>query len=110
MKELDLMHGEAVSIGLVAAAACGVELDLLPAEMADRVASLLSSMGLPTEVPQPVPARDLAALMAMDKKTRGGELRVALPGVCGVELVDASQASSLARGIEAAWQAVGALA
>ncbi len=110
MKELDLMHGEAVSIGLVAAAACGVELGLLPAEMADRVASLLSSMGLPIEVPQAVPARDLAALMAMDKKTRGGELRVALPRERGVELVDSTAASSLARGIEAAWQAVGALA
>jgi 3-dehydroquinate synthase len=75
----DLLHGEAVAIGLVAearwAVAEGVCEDV---DLPDRVAALLRASGLPTEVGDVDEERVLAA-MGVDKKGRGDMLSIPLP-------------------------------
>ena len=87
---LELLHGEAVAIGCVAAARCAVELGLLAAADAARIEGLLSACGLPTTLPEPVSAAAVRERMAYDKKSAHGTLRLVLPRSIGaVEIVAA---------------------
>ena len=58
-------------------------------DVVDRFQALPFTLGLPTRVPDPehVPPDELVALMARDKKARGG-LTFVLPGPDGLELVE----------------------
>lgn len=70
----NLLHGEAVAIGLVAACRLGVRLGVTAGDLAKRVVALLQHLGLPTTLP----AHDreaLLAAMAHDKKSVAGQLR-----------------------------------
>jgi len=72
------LHGEAVALGMTAAAKLAVRLGLLGADVADRQEQLLRRIGLPTRLP-PINVNSLLAAMRRDKKTRGGRLRFVLP-------------------------------
>jgi shikimate kinase / 3-dehydroquinate synthase len=70
-------HGEAVSVGLVAACVAAAEMGLAEPALTGRVESLLRALGLPLRLdldPDPV-----LAAMAHDKKRRAGRLRLVLP-------------------------------
>lgn len=69
-------HGEAVSIGMVAAARAGESMGLTDAETAARLETLLVRFGLPTE--SPYPPADLLPLLQADKKADGDVLRFIL--------------------------------
>jgi 3-dehydroquinate synthase len=74
-------HGEAVAWGMMAAALYGHEIGITPAGDASRIISLVRRMGKLPAWPK-VPARELIALMASDKKARAGKLRLVLtPGI-----------------------------
>jgi 3-dehydroquinate synthase len=74
-----LLHGEAVGLGLIAAAACSEALGLAPAGLASDVKSMVAEAGLPTAV-QGLPTNDaLLGRMSHDKKARGGSPRLVLP-------------------------------
>jgi 3-dehydroquinate synthase len=73
-------HGEAVSIGMVFAAALADVLDLAPTSLRERLEVLLRSAGLPTRAR--IPARTWSLLQA-DKKARGGKVRWILPRTIG---------------------------
>lgn len=99
------LHGEAVSLGLVAAAAAAAEAGWLAEEAAARLGSLLASLRLPTRWPVgEVAIGRLRGLMGLDKKQRGGRLALVLlrgwgsPGV----LEDPPE-----RVVMAGWRAVG---
>ena len=64
-------HGEAVALGMVAAARLGEELGISEAGLADRTVALLESLGLPTGGVRVDPA-EIWAVMGRDKKARGG--------------------------------------
>ncbi len=74
-------HGDAVSVGLVFAAALGRHGGYLDAETTARHRRILTALGLPTTyAPDAWP--ELRAAMGIDKKTRGKTLRfVVLEGV-----------------------------
>ena len=74
-------HGDAVSVGLVYAAALSSRAGILDAPCATRHRTVLESLGLPTSYDADAwPA--LRAAMSMDKKTRGATLRfVVLEGL-----------------------------
>jgi 3-dehydroquinate synthase len=72
-----VLHGEAVAAGLVLAAELSARIGRLAGTDALRVRELLLSAGLPVDPPRLGRARMLD-LMAMDKKIRGGELRLVL--------------------------------
>jgi len=83
-----LLHGEAVSIGMVCAARLAERLGRIDASATDRIRSLLKTLGLPTEVPKLDPGKILDAMMH-DKKVQHGRLHFVLPTRLGhVELVD----------------------
>ncbi len=73
-----MSHGEAVAVGIVCACRVSVELGLMSAAEADRVAALLVACGLPTGGVGLDPAA-VVPQMASDKKVRGGKVRFVLP-------------------------------
>lgn len=79
-----ILHGEAVSIGMVVESRLGERLGLTPHGFAERLASGLRSQGLPTEMPV-LNETDLISAMRRDKKVTTGGLAFSLviePGDC----------------------------
>jgi 3-dehydroquinate synthase len=71
------LHGEAVASGMVLGAALSSRLGLVDDQVGERLASLLARCGLPVKAPALGVERYLA-LMRLDKKSMGGELRFTL--------------------------------
>jgi 3-dehydroquinate synthase len=83
-----LLHGEAVSIGMACAAELSVRLGRVDASFLSRQNRLLEALSLPIRVP-PMDLDSLMEAMRRDKKTEHGKLRFVLPTRMGhVELVD----------------------
>lgn len=72
-----LLHGEAVSIGMVAEAMISTRLDLLPAADLERVKQALQNAGLPITV-KGQRLEDILEKMQSDKKNSGGQLNFTL--------------------------------
>ncbi len=68
----EYLHGEAVAIGLVAAARLSRELGFVTAADESRIAAMLAAHALPTRLRAPLPLAALMAAMARDKKVRAG--------------------------------------
>jgi len=82
-----ILHGEAVSIGMVFAAERSEALGLAPAGTATRLEALLGSLGLPTQPPD-FPRRAYLAALNVDKKKRDARIRfVALRRIGKVETI-----------------------
>lgn len=87
-RALGLSHGQAVSLGLVAAGRLAVNRGLMESALLDRTRALLAACGLPTRPPE-VSASDLRARLRLDKKRRGDCLRFVLPrALADVVVVD----------------------
>ena len=71
-----LTHGEAISLGLVAALRIGERMGKTPAALARRATALLESLGLPVEL-EKEPLAGAAALIGHDKKRAGKQLKFA---------------------------------
>jgi 3-dehydroquinate synthase len=83
-----LLHGEAISIGMVLAARLAARLQLASADDATRLQALLERCGLPTRLPRDTDIEKLLDLMRLDKKNLGGRLRLILwRGVGRAEIV-----------------------
>jgi 3-dehydroquinate synthase len=88
-RDLNLLHGEAVAIGLNAAMRCAVATGRLQASDAQRIRDLIQAFGLPLHLPRSAPHDRILTVMAYDKKASGGRLRLVLPrGVGSAEIVD----------------------
>ena len=81
------LHGEAVSVGMLMAAALAVRQGSLKAAEYRRLSRLLERAGLPIEPPDNVDADELRKHMAHDKKVRGGKLRLVIPKGIGAAMV-----------------------
>jgi shikimate kinase/3-dehydroquinate synthase len=83
-----MRHGEAVGIGMVAAARIAAKIGLAQPALSGRIEAVLGAWGLPTTCP-PYDADAICEAMAHDKKKRGGALRWVLPRRIGeVEIVE----------------------
>lgn len=86
-----LLHGEAVAIGMARAARLARLLGRIDSGLVARQDRLLAAFGLPTSpsAAGTIPAERLVDLMARDKKTLDGRLRFVLPDRLGhVGIVD----------------------
>lgn len=103
--DLDIHHGEAVSIGLVAASHVSAMRGLMNTVQRERTIKLISELTLPTRLPHAVPVAALMQAMRHDKKIASGRLRLILPlGLGGARIVDDVPVET----IEQAWQSVSA--
>lgn len=75
----ELLHGEAVAIGMVAEAVMAETAGLAEAGTAARIRSILEACALPGSIPAHLDSDSLLELMEADKKTRGGVVRFAVP-------------------------------
>jgi shikimate kinase/3-dehydroquinate synthase len=82
-----ISHGDAVAVGLVAAARLGAARGISDVRLPGRLEALLARFGLTTSLPGDVPATVVVDAMAADKKRRGGELVFVVPVYGGVEIV-----------------------
>lgn len=74
-------HGQAVAIGMMAAAKISERLGMLNRESVDKINKVLTQFGLPTHCPEISP-RELLEAMQFDKKASQGQLRwVLLEGI-----------------------------
>ena len=99
------LHGEAVAIGLVAAARLSHLLGLVPAGDVARVEAVVAAHALPVRLRAPLPLAALTAAMARDKKVRAGRLRFVVLNAPGVAATRGDIDPALA---EACFRAAGA--
>ena len=105
-QHLDLRHGEAVSIGLAAAAHLAVLTGRLKSGEQKRITEVLEGFKLPLRLPQAVEVDKLLNAMLYDKKASGGRLRLVLPtGLGTAEVTDDFPDSA----VKDAWMHVGAV-
>lgn len=82
-----LLHGEAVSMGMVCAARLAQRLGRVDSGFIKRQHALLTALGLPVILP-PIHVEDVVAAMSRDKKSKDGQLQFILPSRLGqVELI-----------------------
>lgn len=74
----ELLHGEAVALGLIVESQLAEELGVAAPGLRSRVIRLLTSLGLPTQPPFTVQPEALIGTMATDKKNREGRIHFAL--------------------------------
>lgn len=78
VSEYKLLHGEALSIGLVAEVKLAYKLGYVTAEERDRVINLLEKANLPIAIPEYIDREKLVKKLYTDKKVRNGKLRFVL--------------------------------
>lgn len=100
----DYLHGEAVGIGLVAAARLSGELGYLSPRDEDRVMRAVLANGLPARLRAPLPLGMLLEAITRDKKVRAGSPRFVVLKKIGEAVTQEGIAATLA---EAAFRAVG---
>jgi 3-dehydroquinate synthase len=74
----DLLHGEAVSIGMLCASRLAESLQLIDSALTARQRKLLTALGLPVAMP-PIDRQVVLSAMQQDKKAARGQLRFVLP-------------------------------
>jgi 5-deoxy-5-amino-3-dehydroquinate synthase len=85
--DYDLMHGEAVAVGLVYAAHLARLLGRIDDARVEEHHAVVAGYDLPTRVPDGLDATELIDVMGRDKKARNG-LTFVLDGPRGVEVVE----------------------
>lgn len=78
VSEYKLLHGEALSIGLVAEVKLAYKLGYVTAEERDKVINLLEKANLPITIPEYIDREKLVKKLYTDKKVRDGKLRFVL--------------------------------
>ena len=96
-------HGEAVSLGMVAAASLAVNRGLCDGSVLDRIVAGCTAVGLPVQARHLAPDAVLLKAMALDKKVQAGRLRLVLPVRMGqVTIVNDATADE----VKAAWSSL----
>lgn len=77
------LHGEAISIGMCAAAQVAVRLGIFQEKEAERIKNLVELYKLPSKIPDDINISDIINAMEIDKKVKAGKIRFILPEVIG---------------------------
>lgn len=84
----ELLHGEAVAIGMCLAAKFSHQQEYLSLSDKQRIISLIQQFGLPTTLPVHLVASELANAMRLDKKNTSEMLTLVLPEKVGQVMID----------------------
>lgn len=76
------LHGEAVALGMHAAALLAVRLGMITKDIAERQRLCIEAFGLPTRWPE-LPVQETIEYMRRDKKVRAGTMTFVLPDALG---------------------------
>ncbi|MCK5114921.1 MAG: 3-dehydroquinate synthase [Phycisphaerae bacterium] len=79
LKELDFHHGEAVSLGMVAALRLARSRNLIDEQSVQKIILLLQKLQLPTHLQGPINSANLYQAMLHDKKVKHGKINFVLP-------------------------------
>jgi len=71
----EFLHGEAVGVGMVKAAALSMRQGFCDQNSFDRIVRLIEKAGLPTAIPDKVSLASLVQAMEVDKKAAGGKIK-----------------------------------
>ena len=71
----EFLHGEAVGVGMVRAAALSERHGFCDQNSSARIVGLIEKAGLPTEIPSKVSLASLVQAMEVDKKAAGGKIK-----------------------------------
>lgn len=74
-----LRHGEAVALGMIAAAQLSLRLSLASPELPERMRSVFTRWGLPTQISRSLNPDDLIQATTFDKKKNGKKVHWVLP-------------------------------
>ncbi|HIQ36716.1 MAG TPA: 3-dehydroquinate synthase [Desulfocapsa sulfexigens] len=85
--DFSLIHGHAVAIGMVAALRLAVSSGLCKRKEAGRVATLIHTFGLPTEIPEGMDRERIKAYIKTDKKSVAGSVFYVLPTTIGKVII-----------------------
>ncbi len=85
--DFSLIHGHAVAIGMVAALRLAVLSGICKRKEAGRVATLIHSYGLPTEIPENMDRKKIKSYIKTDKKSIGGSVFYVLPTTIGKVII-----------------------
>jgi len=91
-----LLHGEAVALGMIVAAAIGRRLGVTPPALADRQNELLERFRLPARA-RGIDPEDVLRAITLDKKTSDGSVRWVLLEDVGQPVLRADVPLSLVR-------------
>ena len=91
----EVLHGEAIAIGMMMAVDLSLRLRWLSAPDAERIKQLFVAAGLPVEVPSEMSETDFMSLMAVDKKVQDGVIRLVLLKGIGQALLSDDYGASL---------------
>jgi 3-dehydroquinate synthase len=97
----ELLHGEAVAIGMTLAARIAERLGMFAAAAVERQTRLLRAYGLPADLPQGIAPDHLLDLTLQDKKVRAGRARWVLPTAIGAAIVRDDVPEALVRAVVA---------
>jgi 3-dehydroquinate synthase len=76
------LHGEAISLGMIAACAISIRKTGLPPRQRDAIINLLRRFDLPTRLPPKFPRKKIFEALQHDKKFESGKIRfVVTPGI-----------------------------
>ena len=81
------LHGEAVSLGIVAACAISIKKAGLPQDQRAAIVDLLGQFRLPTRLPSSFPRKKILGAVNFDKKFEGGKIRFVVTPRIGVAYV-----------------------
>lgn len=82
-----VLHGEAIAIGMMMAADLSQRLGWLSAEAVDRMGDVFLAAHLPVLVPSGMTAEQFMHLMAVDKKVQDGNIRLVLMKALGQAVI-----------------------
>jgi 3-dehydroquinate synthase len=82
-----VIHGEAVAIGMVAASRLAMALELWDTQCDRRQLALIQKAGLPTEIPGHLAIDKIVESLQLDKKVKAGKVRFILPTKIGETVI-----------------------
>jgi 3-dehydroquinate synthase len=78
-----MLHGEAISLGMVAASRLAVRRNMIPDETASRLEGLLKAFNLPVRLEDEVVVESVQEAIKNDKKVQAGKIKFVLPTAIG---------------------------